>query len=71
MVNKDFIVVRYSKTPCIRTLNFKGQAAVQVLFDDYKPKYQTVRFLNRFLIYETIDVHDNLHFIVSFQISRQ
>ena len=31
------------------------------LFDDYKLKYQAVMFLNRFLIHETVIVHDNLH----------
>ena len=32
------------------------------LSNDYDFKYQAVRLLNRFLIYKTLDVNDNLHF---------
>ena len=46
----------------MRTLNFEGLPLV--LTNDFELKYQSVRFLSRFLIYETLDVHDNLHFLL-------
>ena len=52
-------IIYYSKNSYIRTLNFEGQAAngsyLVIMISN-------IRFLNRFLIYETLDVHDNLHF---------
>ena len=57
------------KSPYIRTLNFQG--VCWSLSRDYDFKYQAVGFLNRFLIYKTLDVHDKLHFIEKSQISRQ
>ena len=46
----------------IRTTNYEGQAVHWFLFNDYEFQYQAARFLNRFLIYETVDVHNDLHF---------
>ena len=47
-------VKTYGKSLYVRTLHFLGQAAVG-----------SVRFLNQFFIYETVNVHDNLHFYSS------
>ena len=51
--------IRYSENPYIKTLNFEGQAAVRSCL---VITISNIRSLNRFLIYETLDVHDNLHF---------
>ena len=40
--------VGYSKNPYIRTLNFRGKAAVGSYLNDYKLKYQAVRLLRIF-----------------------
>ena len=47
--------------PVYKNLEFSGSDCRWFLSSDYDFKYQAVRFLNRFLIYETLDVHDNLH----------
>ena len=53
----------YSKTPYKRTSNFKGQAAIGSYLMVTNPNIRlNITFLNRFLIYEALDVHDNLHF---------
>ena len=51
---------QYSKNPYIKTLSFEG--CHLFLSHDYEIKYQAVRFLNRFLIYETVNINDNLNF---------
>ena len=60
----NYRLLSYSKNPYIRILNFEVQAAI----GSYKRKYQAVRSLNRFLIYETVKVQeDNLQFYGSMQ----
>ena len=43
--------IQWNPSPYIKTLKCKSQAAIaSILFNGYELKYQTVRFLNRFLI---------------------
>ena len=44
------------------TKEFLGSGCYWFLFNNYKLTYQAVRFVNRFLIYETVSVHDNFYF---------
>ena len=67
MANKDMsdfyatFIMTYSKNPYIKTLNFEGQTVIGSY--SMKTKYQAVRFLNRFLIHKTVNVHGNPHFV--------
>ena len=58
------INLQYSKRPYVRTLHLEDQATVgSSLMIMNSNKYQAVRFLSRFLIYDTVNVHNNFHFI--------
>ena len=62
---KAFIItfqLIYTVKSRIKNLEFSGSGCHWFLSRDYDLKYQAVWFLNRFLIYETLDVRDNLHF---------
>ena len=56
--------LRYSKNPYIRTLNFEGQAAIGS-YSMITNSNIKLWFLNSFLIYETVNVQDNLDFYCS------
>ena len=49
----NWLIRAYSKNLCTRTLNFEGHVTVGSYFNDYKFKYQAVRFL---IIYETVNL---------------
>ena len=64
--NTHIVHILYSKNLAVitRTLNFEGGAAVGWYLMIWSQINQAVRFLNtvRFLIYEAVNVQDNLHF---------
>ena len=59
--NQLKLKTEYSKNLYIGTLNIEGQAVIgSYLIITNTNINQAVKFVNRFLIYET-NVHDNLH----------
>ena len=44
-----------------RALNFEGHAADGSYLMIINPNIRHIRYFNKFLIYETVNVHDNLH----------